>query len=85
MVLSTREWKYTYYFHASSFDSVQTGSSLFRSLLAFPDADGSALDATTHDFSKIPHIERLCHILVDASLCGSEVSTYHSRLLTLLF
>lgn len=47
---------------------------MFRSLLSFPDADASARDAGPHDYSKIPHIERLCHILVDVSLLGTEVS-----------
>lgn len=74
MVLSTREWEFTFHWQVSLFEFIHTGSSLFRSLLSFPDADASARDATTRDYSKIPHIERLCHVLVDGSLRGSEVS-----------
>ena len=60
-----------YSFPVSSFNSVQKGSSLFWSLLSFPDTN-----TTAHDYSKIPHIERPRHVLIDASHCGPEVSPH---------
>ncbi|KZP18692.1 hypothetical protein FIBSPDRAFT_828969 [Athelia psychrophila] len=38
---------------------------LFRALLSYPDPDAAA--AAGKDFTKIPHIERLCALLVDVS------------------
>jgi len=49
------------------------GPNLFRSLLSYPDLEPASGDAAK-EFARIPHIERMCSILVDTSLRGTEVS-----------
>lgn len=54
------------------------GANLFRSLLSYPDPEISSGEAAK-EFTKIPHIERLCSILVDTSLQGTDVSAVCGR------
>jgi hypothetical protein len=49
-------------------------SNLFRSLLSYPDQETPAEEESSKEFARIPHIERLCSILVDTGLRGTEVS-----------
>ena len=51
------------------------GPNLFRSLLSYPDPEGPAGEEAPKEFTKLPHIERLCSILVDSNLRESEVSS----------
>ncbi|KAG1734759.1 uncharacterized protein EDB91DRAFT_586936 [Suillus paluster] len=43
---------------------------LSQSLLSFPDTEGQS-----QDFTRLPHVERMCSLLIDSSRTGDEVRT----------
>lgn len=58
---------------------LRTDPDLFRALLSFPDPERADEEQANKDFSKIPHVERLCSHLVCSSRQGDDVSRWHSR------
>ena len=51
----------------------RTGSSLFRHILAYP-ADTSVENGQmSKDFTKLPHIENMCALLLDTDKAGADV------------
>ena len=52
------------------------GPTLFRALLSYPGSDPSRAGK---EISNIPHIERLCSILVDVNFHAPDVSRSHSE------
>lgn len=50
---------------------------LFQSLLSFPDIEGQS-----QDYTRLPHIERMCSLLIDSSRTGDEADGIKRYILT---
>ncbi|KAG0706096.1 hypothetical protein DFH29DRAFT_1025860 [Suillus ampliporus] len=54
-----------------------TRSVLSQSLLSFPDNEGQS-----QDYTRLPHIERMCSLLIDSSRTGDEADGINRHILT---